>query len=434
MATAEKIDVRFPPGFEYLFRPKRYKVAVGGRGSAKSWSYARALLLAAAAGPERVLCARELQNSISESVHRLLSDQIAELGLSYCFEVNNQSIRRLPYGPADPGSEFFFYGIKTNPNKVKSAEGITKCWVEEADKVSENSWEILIPTIRAPGSEIWITFNPDEESDPSYQRFVANRPPDDVCVTRTFNWHDNPWFPEVLRAEKDYLYRVDPEAAAHVWGGECRRNASSQIFRGKYAVEGFEVPAERFDRRAQGWDGPYFGVDWGFSGDPAVMTKLWVRDYAPGKTKGTLFVEYSVGGRYIEQDDLGPLFLSVPEAADRVIYADCARPETISHVRNKTGLRIEPCEKWDGCVEDGIDFLRSFERIVIHPRCKDPGPGERVVDHEMEARLYSYKVDRLTGDVTRDIVDKHNHCWDADRYALQPLIMQSTSSGVWARL
>ncbi len=308
------------------------------------------MLLIAAQRPERILCARELQNSISESVHRLLSDQIEEMRLGAYFEVNNQAIRRKPYkheleAGGLAGSEFFFYGIKTNTNKVKSAEGITKCWVEEADKVSERSWEILIPTIRTPGSEIWITFNPDEENDPTYQRFVVNKPPDAECLTKVFNWQHNPWFPDVLRSEKDYLYRVDPEAAAHVWGGECRRNASSQIFRGKYIVEAFDSPPEdSVIFREQGWDGPYFGVDWGFSGDPAVLTKLWVQGYQKGKTQGKLFIEYSVGGRYIEQDDLGPLFLTVPGVLDRVVYADCARPETISHVRNKSGIRLEPCE------------------------------------------------------------------------------------------
>lgn len=434
-ALANSVDVQFPSGYEYLFQPRRYKVAHGGRGSTKSWSFARALLLQAYEKPLRILCARELQTSISESVHRLLSDQIDIMGLSGFFEVQQQGI----YGRN--GSEFFFYGIRNNITKVKSAEGIDRCWCEEAEKISENSWKVLIPTIRKAGSEIWITFNPDEEEDPTYQRFVVNKDllPGNSCV-REFNWHHNPWwFTDdcvPMRDEKDYLYRVDPEAAAHVWGGQCRRNASSQIFRGKYVVQAFDPPPEdRVIFREQGWDGPYFGIDWGFSGDPAVLTKLWINGYKPGKTKGKLYIEYSVGGRYIEQDDLGPLFLSVPGVKDRVIYADNARPETISHVRNKTNLQIESCEKWDGSVEDGISFLRSFEQIIIHPRCKDPEQShDKVVDHEQEARLYSYKVDRLTQAVTRDIVDKHNHCWDADRYALQPLIMMSRGGSVWSRL
>src|SRR5208283_5151497 len=148
-------------------------------------------------------------NSITESVHRLLSDQIAAMKMHHKFSIQQQAIT------GTNGSEFIFYGIASNTEKLKSTEGVDICWVEEAEHVSERSWEILIPTIRRPGSEIWVTFNPDEENDPSYKRYVAldekaSREID--CVTKIFNWHDNPWFPPVLAAEKDYLYRVDPEA------------------------------------------------------------------------------------------------------------------------------------------------------------------------------------------------------------------------------
>jgi len=419
-------DIDFPPGFQYLFEPHRYKVAHGGRGSAKSWSIARALLIQSCSRPHRILCARELQNSIAESVHRVLCDQIEIMGLGDYFEIQQQGIYRRPY-PTETsglrGSEFFFYGIRSNPTKVKSAEGITICWVEEAEKVSENSWEILIPTIRAPGSEIWISFNPDEENDPTYQRFVLNPPPD--CVAREFNWQHNPWFPDTLRAEKDYLYRVDPEAAAHVWGGECRRNASSQIFRGKYVVDSFEVPIEPAQQRLHGWDGPYFGADWGFARDPTVLTKLWIKD-KNNKCNGKLFVEKESWGIGVELDDIGPKWRrEIPECVKFAIRADCSRPETISHVKSHSGLRVEAAEKWSGSVEDGIAWLKSFEQIVIHPRCEH---------QQEEARLYSYKVDRLTGDVLAEVVDKHNHCWDAARYACQPLITAGSALSVWARL
>src|SRR5258708_6557463 len=247
MATATfsspELNLAFPQEFEYLFRPARYKVAHGGRGSAKSWSYARALIERAVERPERILCCRELQNSISESVHRLLSDQIEEMGYGALFEVQQNSIYRRPYDTETGklrGSEFFFYGIKSNTNKIKSAEGITIVWCEEAEKISEGSWEILIPTIRTPGSEIWVSFNPDEENDPTYQRFVVRPPPD--ALVHEVNWHQNPYFPEVLRTEMEYLRSVDVEAYEHVWNGQCRRNASSQIFRGKYIIEEFTPP------------------------------------------------------------------------------------------------------------------------------------------------------------------------------------------------
>ena len=168
------------------------------------------------------------------------------MGLAHKYEIQQQGI----FGAN--GSEFLFIGTGSNPEKIKSMESIDVAWCEQGERMSASSWEILVPTIRAPRSEIVITFNPDEENDPTYQRFVVNPPPD--CISLEVNWQDNPWFPEVLRAEKDYLYRVDPEAAANVWGGECRRNASAQILRGKYVVESFSVPAEVWERKRDGSD------------------------------------------------------------------------------------------------------------------------------------------------------------------------------------
>lgn len=461
MATAVVANptntLEFPEWAQVLFRPKRYKVIRGGRGSTKSWSIARALIILSCAGPERILCTRELQTSISESVHHLLEHQINAMGLAPYFEIQQQAIYRKPYNAKDAGSSFIFYGIKSNPTKIKSTEGITRCWVEEAEKISSRSWEILIPTIRVPGSEIWISFNPDEENDPTYQRFVTNAPSPEECDSIEVNWQDNPWFDQTeLVKEKDYLYRVDPEAADHVWGGQCRRNASAQIFRGKYIVQSFTPPDPALcDKEHPMWDGPYFGADWGFSQDPVVLTKVWVDSYhkdAEGKKRPRLYVEYAVGGVGIELDAIATLFKRVPGVEGKVIRADNARPETISHVKGKgycesmtcdfvfnrerpepkcpkcggkaKYLRVEGAEKWKGSVEDGIAWLKQFE-IVFHPRCEL---------HIQEARLYSYKVDRLTRDVLTDIEDRHNHCWDADRYACQPMIYQGTRIGLWSRL
>lgn len=413
-----KLTAFWPRWSEFLFRPARYKVAYGGRGSSKSWSFARALIALAYTAKHRILCAREFQSSISESVYQLLVSQITAMGLAPWFDVQAQSIR-CPL----TGSEFLFYGIRTNVTKIKSTEGVTLCWVEEAEKISEESWSILVPTVRAAGSEIWATFNPDEETDPTYQRFVLNPPPD--CVSQQVNWTQNPWFPPELAKEKDYLYRVDPEAASWVWGGAPRTNRSSQIFRGKYRVEQFTAPSEAWDRKAQSWDGPYFGCDWGFAQDPTVLTRVWVKGAQPGVTRGQLMIEHEAYAIGCEIRDTVKLFDTVPGARAHVIRADNARPETISHVKNEGMLRIEPVEKWKGSVEDGVNYLRSFEEIVIHPRCT----------HTLEeARLYSYKVDRLTHDVMPVIVDRHNHTWDAIRYALEPLIRRSTSLGAWMRL
>src|ERR1035441_4851613 len=198
-----ELPVEAPPKLDFLSHPARFKVLWGGRGGIKSWGVARALIQKAYSSPLRILCARELQLSIQESVHHLLETQIHLMGLDPFFTVQQTSIT------SSAGAEFIFSGIKSNPTKIKSMEGIDICWVEEAEKVSRTSWEILIPTIRAAGSEIWVTFNPDEETDPTSQMFLVHRP-DDAVVVET-NWRDADlagWFPDELRRAKDYLFRV----------------------------------------------------------------------------------------------------------------------------------------------------------------------------------------------------------------------------------
>ena len=214
--------VEFPQKLEILFEPKRYKVLYGGRGGAKSWGVARALLVLGVKKPTRILCAREFQNSISQSVHKLLSDQIIALKLESFYEITQTSIK------GQNGTEFAFVGLKNNVTNIKSYEGVDICWVEEAQSVSKTSWNILIPTIRKEHSEIWITFNPELETDETYQRFVLS-PPENSVVAK-INWSDNPWFPETLRLEKDALKARDPEAYATVWEGVCRQTVDGAIF------------------------------------------------------------------------------------------------------------------------------------------------------------------------------------------------------------
>lgn len=390
----------FPKKLKMLFKPMRYKVAHGGRGGAKSWGFARALLVIGAQRKIRVLCAREYQNSIQESVHKLLCNQIDAMGLqSYYPFITQTGIKGVT------GTEFIFSGIKNNVTKIKSMEGIDFCWVEEAEKVSNESWQILIPTIRKPGSEIWVSFNPHYESDPTYRRFVVN-PPDDAAVVQ-ISWRDNPWFPDELRREMEYLRRVDFDAYRHVWEGECAVSSAAQVLRDKVEVAAFEPQAD--------WDGAYFGADWGFASDPTAAVKLWIHDKK-------LYLEYEVYGVGVEIDALPAFFDKIPDARKYVMRGDNARPETISYLNRHGYPRIYSCEKWAGSVEDGIAFLRSFEKIVIHPRC---------INAQQEARLWSFKTDKLTGDILPVVVDAHNHIWDAVRYALQPLI-RNNNTGILA--
>lgn len=385
-----------PPAFDFLLGPERYKVAYGGRGSGKSWSVARVLVSMGAIAPLRILCAREYQSSITDSVHRLLADQIESLGLSSEYNVMEHAIT------SRCGSLFIFRGLHLNPRGIKSLEGVDICWIEEADTFTDESWENLIPTIRKPESQIWVTFNPRRENDPTYKRFVKSPPPD--AAVHEVTWRDNPYFPKELVEERDYLARVDPEAYAHIWEGKCQTHGEKQIFFGKWQVESFEPDPTRHGEHK--WSGPYYGADWGFAQDPTALVKCWVH-------KGSLYIEaeaYAIG---CDIDKTPELFQRIEGSSRELIRADNARPETISYMQKNGFPRIRPCEKWKGSVEDGIAHLRSYDRIVIHPNCR----------HAVEEmRLYSYKIDRLSGNVMADVEDRHNHIIDAIRYACEPLI------------
>jgi phage terminase large subunit len=387
--TRKNRQIKFAPPFRPLFRPARYKVYYGGRGGGKSWTVARALIIKGLQSKIRVLCAREFQTSIADSVHKLLSEQIEALGLSPYYEVQKTRIIGLN------GTEFIFKGLRHNVQEIKSTEGVDYCWIEEASSVSEESWAVLVPTIRQAGSEIWMTFNPQDDDDPTYKKFVLNPPPN--SVVRKVSWRDNPHFPQVLRDEMEYLQRVDPDAYAHVWEGETRTISDAVILRGKTEVRAFETPdsVDRF----------YIGADWGFSQDPTAMVRCFVLG-------NVLYVDHEAYAIGCDIDKTPALFDRVPESRKWPIYADSARPETISYMR-RAGFNISAAEKWGGSVEDGIAFLRSFERIVIHERCKHVAE---------EARLYKYRVDQRTGEVLPVVVDANNHCIDALRYSLVKLI------------
>lgn len=375
----------------------RFKVAFGGRGSGKSWAFARMALLRARYKPIRILCAREFQVNISDSVHHLLGSQIEQMGMQGFFSVGESFIRGIN------GSEFIFKGLRRNPTGIKSMEDVTICWVEEAQDISESSWEMLTPTIRAPGSEIWVTFNPNESTDPTFKRFVGDPMPG--VVSRRVNWNDNPHFPPELEMERAWMAKTDPDAYAHIWNGECRTVSDAQVLRGKISIDAFESAAD--------WQGPYFGADWGFSQDPTTLVKLWIHNRR-------LYLEHEAYGVGVEIDHTPAMFDRVPGSRSHVIRADSARPETISYMQRQN-FRVVAAPKWAGSVEDGVAFLRGFEQIVIHQRCK------HAID---EGRAWRYKTARLTGDVLPDLQPGNDHIWDAVRYALSPVIQQRGSSPV----
>lgn len=224
-----ELSADFPEKLLFVFEQARYKVAHGGRGSGKSWAFARGLLIKAVSQKLRILCTREIQKSIKDSVHRLLSDQIEALGLGDQFEVLDTEIR----GPN--GSEFIFAGLANHTvESIKSFEGIDIVWVEEAQTVSKKSWDILIPTIRKPGSEIWVTFNPVLDTDETWKRFVENPPPDSIVAQ--VNWSDNPWFPDVLESERQHSMESAPDDYSNIWEGKCRSAVQGAIYAGEVTV------------------------------------------------------------------------------------------------------------------------------------------------------------------------------------------------------
>ena len=220
---ATNISAQIPRKLAFLFQPAQYKAARGGRGSTKSWSFARALLIQGAAEPLRILCTREVQNSIKDSVHKLLKDQIAALGLGAFYRVLDTEIRGVN------GTEFLFSGLSTQTvDSIKSFEGIDRCWVEEGQSVQKRSWDILLPTIRKPGSEVWVSYNPDLETDETHQRFTINPLPGTISVD--INWNDNPWWSTELEKLRLHCKEHDPENYDNIWEGKCRPAVEGAIY------------------------------------------------------------------------------------------------------------------------------------------------------------------------------------------------------------
>jgi phage terminase large subunit len=398
-----ELDVEWPEVFDPLLfdEESQYLFYYGGRGGAKSWQFARALVLRSLMRKRRILCTREFQSSIADSVYKILEDQIVTLGLEKYFRFTQTNIKAIT------GSDFIFKGLHHNVREIKSTEGVDICWVEEAQVVSKDSWEVLDPTIRKEGAQIWVSMNTGVVDDPMYQFFVVNTPPG--ALVRKVGWQDNPYFPATLDKKRRHMGLVDPDAYENVWEGEPLKLSAAQIFHGKYSVETFETPADvqRF----------YYGADWGFGADPCTMGRCFIRG-------DELFVDYDCYGYEVDLDDLPALWDTVPGARLWPILADDSRPETIRFMRAR-GFQVRGAPKsWkdtdldasakkEGSIKEGITFLRNFRRIVIHERCKE---------FAEEAKLYRYKTDPVTEEVLPIIIDKHNHGWDRLRYSLQPLI------------
>lgn len=391
-------------------RPARTRVFKGGRGSGKTRGLALRSALRvyqlAEMGVEGVfLASREHLNSLDESSMEEIKAAIrSQPWLEAYFDIGEKYIRTRNRRIA-----FVFAGLRHNLDSIKSKARIIGNWTDEAENVSETAWRKLIPTIREEGpgwmAENWISYNPESPDSATHKRFVANQPDD--CIVTTINWSDNPWFPAILNRQRLEDQRLRPETYEHVWEGAFLTLTDAQVFAGKYAVREFEPEA--------GWDGPYQGLDFGFAQDPTAAVRCYVHDRR-------LWVRHEAGKAKLELDDT-PAFIGgrIPGFADYVTRADNARPESISYLARHGLPRTVAVEKWKGSVEDGIAFMKSFDEIVIHPDCEQTA---------REFRLYSYKVDRLSGDILPVLVDANNHYIDAIRYALGPMVKQGFNYGM----
>lgn len=387
---ALNLDIDVPKKIEPIFKAReRYIDIYGGRGSAKSWTVADLLVISGYRERLRILCTREIQNSIKDSVHKLLADTIEKHGLGVFYRVTEKSII------GANGTDFIFKGLRHNPNDIKSTEGIDIAWVEEAHSVSRKSLEILTPTVRKPGSQIIYTYNPTNDDDPVHVDYtLADR---DDTLKIMVNYSDNPWFPDVLRAEMEWDKKTDYDKYLHKWEGQTVKHSEAQVLYGKWSVEDFGEP--------EGKTIFYYGADWGFAKEPTAL----IRCFIDGRM---LYITHEAYGVGVDIDYTPALFDTVPDSRRNMIIADSARPETISYIARQ-GFRIKPAKKGKGSVEDGIQHLRGFEKIIVHPRCKNT---------IYEFRTYCYKVDERTGIVSTVLLDENNHIVDALRYALEDVM------------
>ncbi|HCB1929994.1 TPA: phage terminase large subunit [Proteus mirabilis] len=427
----QTVDLPIPAKLVPVFAKEgvRYRGAFGGRGSAKTRTFAMMSAVKAYQAAEQgisgvILCGREFMNSLEESSMEEVKQAIRSIPwLNDYFDIGEKYIRT-----KCKRVNYVFCGLRHNLDSIKSKARILLAWVDEAESVSDLAWKKLRPTVRESGSEIWVTWNPEKDGSATDKRFRKTPPKNSIIVE--MNYNDNPWFPDVLEEERlDDLNSLEYSDYAWIWEGAYLENSDKQVLANKYVVQSFP------DDLWQKADRLLFGADFGFAKDPNTLVRMFMLDR-------NLYIEYEAYGAGVELNDMWKFyagkdgatdkqlsewevtddakFAGIPEARKWPIKADNSRPETISHIK-KQGFNISAAKKWQGSVEDGITHLRGFKQIIIHPRCKETAK---------EARLYSYKTDRITGEVLPIIEDKNNHCWDAVRYGLDGYITQKSNAGL----
>lgn len=400
------LDVQTPRVFlPFIGARQRYQGISGGRGSGKSHFFAEDLVLEAMSNHVRAACLREVQKSIKDSVKQLIEDKINRHNLPIGPRGWRITDTEITYQPTD--SLFIFRGLQNHTaSSIKSLEGFNRALVEEAQTISQRSLELATPTFRNDAI-LRFAWNPDKKKDPVDKLFHENKGDPDF-LWRQVNYYDNPWFPEGLRKDMERDKRRDPDKYKHVWLGGYQQKSEARVFK-NWRIGRFETPANaRF----------YFGADWGFSIDPTVLVRMWVNNR-------TIFIDqevYKVGceidhtpalfaGRDTQEPARWapiPQYKGIPGSLRWPITADGARPETISYMQ-RHGFNINAAVKGPGSVEDGIEFLKSYD-IIVHERCT------HTID---ELASYSYKQDPKTDEILPVLEDKKNHVIDACRYALE---------------
>ena len=384
-------DIQTPEVFEALLATARYKGAFGGRASAKSHFFGGLWLEESIAQRLDFVCLREVQKSLDFSVRKLLIGKINQHNAGAYFDVYDKKI------VSKLGGTTIFQGMQDHTaDSIKSLEGFDRAWIEEAQNFGQTSLELLRPTIRKPGSQIWASWNPKHPTDP-IDAFLRDTLHDGAGVPKNAivieaSWRDNPFFSDESRADMEYDWAHDPEKAAWIWGGHYLKNSKAQVFK-NWRVEEFDVDPAWVLRQ---------GADWGFSVDPSVLVQCAI----VGKRLYVAFEAYKVG---CEIDFLPDLFRSVPDAEDWATTADSARPETISYMQRHGFPKMVAAIKGARSLEEGVEFLQSFE-IIVHPRCL------HTID---ELAAYKFAVDPLTKEVLPKLADKDNHVIDALRYACE---------------
>ncbi len=404
------LNVEIPRYFEPLLQPNlRYRGVFGGRSSSKSHTTAEWVIAMCVGNPGyRVLCGREIQKSLNQSVKQLLADKIKKFGLEKHFDIQQSVIKT-------PGNGMImFAGLQAHTSdSIKSLEGVDLAWIEEASTVSQYSLDILRPTIRKPGSSIFFTYNPRFPTDPVDKFLRGGNPPPDSAIVQA-NYMDNPHLPDLILQEAEYDKKRDFDKYRHVWLGEYVRQSEANVFK-NWRSEYFETPEDaRF----------LFGADWGFSKDPTTLVRAFIGRWEDGKAindpKGRcLFVDYEAYevGCTIEKTPV--LFDTIPEARNWLVRADNARPETIDYMQRNGFPRIVSASKGANSIIDGIEFLKSYD-IIVHERCKHM---------QDELMYYKYKQDKLTEEILPQLEGGNDHCLDSLRYAVELVRKATRHSG-----